>query len=84
MSTNCHTPLSDLKVGDRICLVDYVERYPNFIADPGMTGTITTIDGFEIWAKMDKHIDGCEEWDNEILWIIGELGEDEAILRIND
>lgn len=58
----------DLKMGDRVRLRRDVERYPHFIARAGMTGTVVIADHDTIAVRMDEHLDGCEEWDNEVIW----------------
>jgi len=61
----------DIKEGVRIRLKHDVDRYPHFTAKAGMTGTIVrSVEGV-ISARMDKHIDGAEEWDNCIEWVDG-------------
>lgn len=57
------------KVGDRVKLVRDVERFPDFIAPAGATGTVSGIEiNGDIAVKMDAIITGCEEWNNEIHW----------------
>ena len=72
------------KVGDRVKLLQHVDRYPDFLADEGMTGTVDTveIDG-SIAVRMDKTIEGCEPWDNCICWYedrIADIAEDLALI----
>jgi len=57
-----------LQVGQRVRLRRNVERYPHFIAGAGLTGTVSYVDAAMVGVKMDEHIDGCEEWDNEVMW----------------
>lgn len=52
----------------RIALARDVERFPHFTAPAGSTGTITEVLPDRFTVKMDDHIPGCEEWDNEIVW----------------
>lgn len=61
------------KIGDRIRLRHDVDRYPHFVAKEGAYGTVTEVefdsnDWGNISAKMDDHLDSCEEWDNSICW----------------
>lgn len=58
----------NLKIGDVVELKRDVERYPQFIAKKGERGTIVEMDEDQISAKMDKKIDGAEEWDNCLQW----------------
>jgi hypothetical protein len=54
-------------VDARVRLRHDVDRYPHFLARAGATGTVTTDDDV-FTVRMDEHIDGAEEWDNEIVW----------------
>lgn len=56
------------RVGTKVRLKRNVERYPHFIAKKGSTGVVTSSDEDNLWVKMDEHLDGAEEWDNEIQW----------------
>lgn len=55
-------------VGQRIRLTRPVNRFPDFLAPAGLTGTVTVADGHGVWARMDQHIAGAGHWDNEIHW----------------
>jgi hypothetical protein len=55
-------------VGARARLSRIVDRYPHFCIDPGATGTITESDEQLICLRMDCHVEGAEEWDNEVCW----------------
>lgn len=58
--------------GDRVFQFAIIDRYPDFQLPPGGRGTITTVDRHRngdidfIAVRMDEHIPGAEEWDNEI------------------
>lgn len=63
-----------------------VERYPHFWITEG-TGVVTEIDihpsgSWSVWVHMDDHVDGCEEWDNEVnVWsdcFVDEVGIEEG------
>lgn len=60
-----------IEVELRVKLIDEWDCLPDFIAKAGATGTITMVDlalGNEmVRVKMDEIIEGCEEWDNEIV-----------------
>lgn len=64
-------------LGQRIRLTAIVERFPHFLVKQGATGTVSFVDEKrkQINVKMDALIEGCEEWDNEIIWD-GEETED--------
>lgn len=64
------TPRESLVVGARVRLRDDVERYPHFVADAGMAGTVTTSDRDVVTVRMDDALQGAEEWDNEIVWSV--------------
>jgi len=68
-----------VKEGDRITLAEYVDRFPFFLVEPGATGTVTEASDKLITVKMDAHIDGCEEWDNEIIFNLPDDGEEAAV-----
>ncbi len=53
---------------DRVRLTRNVERFPHFIARAGMVGTVTEATEEIVCIKMDEHLDGAEEWDNEVVW----------------
>lgn len=54
--------------GSRWALRQPIEKYPHFTVPAGYTGTIMEADCDLIRLRMDAHIPGCEEWDNEIVW----------------
>ena len=59
----------------RVRLTVDVERFPYFIAKKGMTGTVTQHDigkHGSIYVKLDEPLEGCEEWNNELVWQDGE------------
>jgi len=57
---------TEMKVGSRVALATDVDRFPNFVANKGEMGTVTVMDTDAVYIKMDNHIDGAEEWNNEI------------------
>lgn len=70
-------PSNSLKVGDRVKLTRTIDRYPHFIAHDGLTGTVTEVGREIVSVKMDEHLDGAEEWANEIHWY--PLNDDEPL-----
>ncbi len=52
----------------RMILTKDVERFPDFIAYKGMTGTFIGHRMGVSMLKMDAHLNGAENWDNCILW----------------
>lgn len=57
-------------VGKRVRLRRDVERYPDFIAWQGMTGVVEELQPNDtcLAVAMDERIDGCEYWENKVLW----------------
>lgn len=46
-----------------------IDRYPNFVVPKGAKGTIVEYDPSEIIrVQLDNHLDGAEEWRNEVHW----------------
>lgn len=68
-------------VGRRIELVREVDRYPDFAAPKGLTGTIVDDDPEFIRAKMDQTMNGAEEWGNEVHWHEDSLDDFEKDVR---
>jgi len=60
--------LPPLPLGTRVRLRHDVDRYPHFRARAGMTGTVVTVGPDPVVVRMDEYLEGCEEWDNAILW----------------
>ena len=56
-------------VGTRVRLTEAAERFPHFIAPKGAVGVVTVADDHLFAVKLDTHLDGCEEWDNEVCWV---------------
>jgi len=54
--------------GTRVRLTHELWRYPHFIADEGMVGTVVER-SYDLFAvRMDRRLEGAEEWANEIHW----------------
>ena len=68
--------LSDLTVGTRVRLRHAVDRFPHFLAPAGATGTVTSTPTADpagtLCVRMDEIIEGAEEWENEIVWSVGD------------
>jgi hypothetical protein len=60
--------LRPTKEGDRFRLIREVDRFPDFVASPGLTGTVTAVSGGEIRGRIDQPVSGAERWDNELHW----------------
>lgn len=66
------------KESDRVRLTSQHECYPHFIVPKGSEGTVVFVDFIacgpwstpevQVAVKMDEHIEGCEAWDNEVVW----------------
>lgn len=57
-----------MNVGTRVRLTRDVERYPHFVAEAGMEGTVTEVSEERVAVQLDDPVPGAEEWDNEIHW----------------
>lgn len=57
-----------MKVGEKVITLQEIDRFPHFIIKQHATGTITKVKENEIWVKFDQKIEGCEEWDNQVLF----------------
>lgn len=60
--------VSQYPLGTRVRLTQDTERYPFFIARKGMVGVVTQNDADGFCVRLDEHLPGCEEWDNEVIW----------------
>ncbi len=69
-------------VGAKVLFVDALERYPHFTVPAGATGTVTNSDDDYYAVKVDQPIPGAEEWDNEVIWSIGDDEEPGLDLRL--
>lgn len=73
-----------VKVGDRVELARDVDRYDAFIAKKGLRGTISEISEYVVTVLLDEHLDGAEEWDNNVCWgssdQLAEFDEDVRLL----
>jgi hypothetical protein len=65
---NATTRVTDIAVGYRFSLFRQVDRFPDFAAACGLTGTVTTVNDRGVWARMDQPVAGAEHWDNQIHW----------------
>ena len=55
------------RIGTRVRLRHAVDRYPHFLAPAGGLGTVTHEE--EVLAvKLDEHLPGAGDWDNEVHW----------------
>lgn len=69
------TSMEYMPEGTRVRLTRDVERYPHFIAEAGETGTVTQND--EMFnVRLDSHLPGAEEWDNEVQWSVIDHDQD--------
>jgi hypothetical protein len=68
IATNVTTQESDIAAGYRFRLFRPVDRFPDFLAPIGLTGTVIAVDDSGVWGRMDQRIAGAEQWDNQIHW----------------
>ena len=57
-----------LAIGTRVRLTHSVDRFPHFIAPQGAQGTLVISEPAVVAVRLDEHLDGAEEWDNEVCW----------------
>ena len=65
---NATTQESDIAVGYRFKLLSQVDRFPDFLTSTDLTGIVTAVDDKGVWARMDQHIPGADQWDNHVHW----------------
>jgi GNAT superfamily N-acetyltransferase len=74
-----------LAAGMRVRLISDVNRYPDFIAHAGLTGTVAYYErGKRLGVRLDKFLPGAEEWDNTIMWdreLMGDLSSELQIIH---
>ena len=68
IANNVTTQESDIAAGYRFRLFRQVDRFPDFHAPSGLTGIVTTVDDSGVWGRIEQHIAGAEQWDNQIHW----------------
>ena len=68
IANNVTTQQSDIAAGYRFKLFRQVDRFPDFLAPADLTGVVTAVDDNGVWGRMDEHIAGAEQWDNQIHW----------------
>jgi hypothetical protein len=68
ISNNVTTQQSDIAAGYRFRLFRQVDRFPDFLAPADLTGVVTAVDDSGVWGRIDQHIAGTEQWDNQIHW----------------
>jgi len=64
-----------IQPGYRFRLRRDIDRFPDFIVRKGATGTVTRARNGAVFALMDQHIHGAEEWDNHVWWDSGFLDD---------
>ena len=70
-------------LGKRVRVVRNVERFPHFIVHAGAIGTVSYVDKDSFCVLMDDTIPGCEQWDNEVVWMdheFDQIPEDLAVI----
>jgi hypothetical protein len=67
-------------VGTQVRLLRDVERYPDFVAAAGLTGTVVDTDSGTFAVCLDAPLAGASEWGNCILW----CSEDDTLADASD
>lgn len=80
-------PTAILAVGDRVKTLRVVDRWPHAAILAGAEGAVSvcedTPSGYLVCVKLDEHVPGLEEWDNEVQWfddLISDLPADLDVL----
>jgi hypothetical protein len=60
----------DITPGTRVRLCHDIDRYPHFVAPKGAEGTVIDHGTGMFHVRMDEHIPGAEDWDNEVIWSV--------------
>jgi hypothetical protein len=68
IANNVTTQESDIAAGYRFRLFRPVDRFPDFLAPIGLTGTVIAVDDSGVCGQMDQPIAGAEQWENQIRW----------------
>lgn len=55
-------------LGLRVTLIRNIERYPHFIARADAAGSVVEWTKDLVRVRMDEHLPGAEEWQNEVVW----------------
>ena len=67
--------------GARVRLTQAIDRFPDFIAPAGLTGTVVESTAHMFAVRMDAPLEGAEEWDNEVCWNLGD-GMDDPLSEV--
>lgn len=62
----------DFSEGDRVKLVQKVDRYPHFVVPTGAEGTVVKNNEELLAVRIDTEVEGADEWNNEVHWYWGE------------
>jgi hypothetical protein len=68
IANNVTTQQSEIVAGYHFRLFRPVDRFPDFQAPAHLTGIVTAVDDSGVLGRMDQHITGAEQWDNQIHW----------------
>ena len=74
-------PVQRFPIGTRVRLLHDVDRYPHFLVPARSLGTVVHVPGSDpsgtFCVRMDDYVPGAEDWENEIVWSVGD-GDDPA------
>ena len=69
-------------VGQRVTLVHEADRFPHALVPAGATGTVNHVDAGMIGVRLDEHVEGLEEWENDLMFYAEqECAEGESLAR---
>jgi hypothetical protein len=57
-------------LGSRVRLLAPVDRFPDFVAPPGATGTVVETGDGAVWVRLDAPLPGAEPWNNSIMFTL--------------
>jgi hypothetical protein len=55
-------------IGRRVQFTRNVDRYPHALIQAGEAGTVVTATDETIGVRLDQHVPGLDEWNNEVLF----------------
>ena len=58
------------KVGDRVISITSIDRFPHFLLEEGIKGTVELMNKYsDLMVRVDEHIPELDEWDNCLCYV---------------
>ena len=73
MEAGTRTPIEYPTIGTRVRSKTVIDRYPDFLLEEGLTGTVVSSSEELIAVKLDKPQFGAEPYGNEVHWYPSEI-----------